>query len=399
MAKRITYLLGIIILLGSIYLLGVTQGYYQRVTARNFSSVFKQEVGGYGKEVPNFALYETVLDILDDKYYGEIDYLDLLYSSVKGAVISLGDPYTSFSTPAENREFFTSLDGIYEGIGIEIDFIDGRLLVITPVEGSPAGLAGLLPKDEIVAIDGRVALGLDLYEVISLIRGPRGSKVTLIISREGDEELKEIVIIRNIIKIRSVQVDLQDDIAIVKITKFGSDTERLFNRAVDQLIREGVEGIVLDLRNNPGGFLDVGVGVANEFLDGGLIVEEHFKDGSITPFSADGNGRLAHLSVVILVNGGSASAAEIVAGALRDNDRAIIVGERTYGKGSVQEIEEFVDGSALRITVAHWFTPAGVFISKEGINPDIVVKDKEGDSDIQLERAIKELKKIIDLSR
>lgn len=396
MVKRITYVLAIVLLLGGVYLLGVTKGYYQRVTARNFNLIFQGELGRYEDKVPNFSLYETVLDLVQNKYYGDVNYLDLLYGSIKGAVISLGDPYTSFSTPSENKDFFTNLDGIYEGIGVEIDLVHDKLLVIAPIEGSPAQEAGLLPKDEIVAIDGRAMAGLGLYEVVSLIRGSRGSQVTLTIYREGEDELREFVLTRGVIRIQSVRMDVQDGIAVMKITKFGSDTERLFNRAVDQILREDIAGIVLDMRNNPGGFLDVGVQVANEFLDGGLIVEERFKDGKITPFTADGDGRLAHLPVVVLVDVGSASAAEIVAGALRDNGRAIIVGENTYGKGSVQEIEEFADGSALRITIAHWFTPAGGIISEEGIKPDILVKDDGGEADNQLERAITELKKSLE---
>lgn len=397
MAKRIVYGVAIILILGSVYLLGVTKGYYQRVTAYNFSTVFDNELSGYEKSMPNFVLYETVVDLVKNKYYGDVNYLDLLYGSIKGAVFSLDDPYTSFTTPEENREFFTNLNGIYEGIGIEIDFVEDKLVIIAPIEGSPADEAGLLPQDEIIAIDGMPVMGLELLEVIDLIRGVRGTEITLVIVRD-DENIQEFTITRSVVKIKSVKLDIQDDIAILRITKFGSDTKKLFNQKVNQIISKDVQGIVLDLRNNPGGFLDIGVQVANEFLDGGVIVEERFKDGKIVPFSADGEGELSHLPVVILVNGGSASAAEIVAGALRDNNRAVIVGERTYGKGSVQEVEEFGDGSALRITIAHWFTPLGVSISEEGINPDILIEDTDDDLDIQLDRAIQELNKMIDES-
>jgi len=396
MAKRITYILGIILLLGSVYLLGVTKGHYQRINAYNFNLVFQKELGKYEETVPNFGLYETVIDLVKDKYYDPVNWTDVLYGSAKGAINALGDPYTIFSTPSENLEFFTDLDGIYEGIGVEIDFIDGKLLIVTPIEGSPADLAGLKPRDRIIAIDGKLVEGLDLYEVTDLIKGQRGTQIVMTIESETSNQIQDFVITREIVKINSVQVDIKDNIAVLKLTKFGSDTEKLFNRAVDRILRSDITGIVFDLRNNPGGFLDVGVKVANEFLDGGLIVEERFKNGDVIPFSADGDGRLAQMDVVILVNGGSASAAEIVAGALRDNNRALVIGQRTYGKGSVQEVEEFSDGSALRITIAHWFTPLGKPIGGEGIKPDILVKDNEGLDDFQLDRAIQELKSLMD---
>src|SRR3990167_4060023 len=328
------------------------------------------------------------------KYTGDIDYLNVLYGTIKGAVAGLGDPYTSFTTPDENQEFFSSLSGTYEGVGVEIDFVGERLLVVATLEGSPAAVAGLQPKDEIVAVDGRIVTGMTISQAVSLIQGPRGSEVVLTIWREGDNDPQDVKLIRQVVKVASVRLEIKDDIAVLRISKFGSDTEQLFKKAVARILSDGAKGIVLDLRNNPGGFLAVSVKVANEFLSGGMIVEERFKDGKSTPFSADGNGKLSALPIVVLVDGGSASAAEIVAGALRDNGRGQLVCETTYGKGSVQEVEEFSDGSALRITVAHWFTPLGTSISEGGLKPDIVVKNEET-GDAQLDKAISELKKLI----
>ncbi len=394
MYKRIIYFATIVLVLTSIYYIGVTKGYYQRVNLQNFELVFQQEIGGYEDTVPNFGLYKTVVEIMRDKYYGDVDFLNVLYGSVGGAVSALNDPYTLFTTPEENEEFFSSLGGTYEGVGVEIDFTDGKLIVVAPLEGSPADLAGIRTGDEIIAIDGRLVADLDVYTIINLIKGKRGTQI--IISILDDEEIEDIIIIRDIIRIKSVKLNIQDSIGILRITKFGSDTDKLFSNVVNSVIKEGLDGLILDLRNNPGGFLDVGVEVANEFLDGGLIVEERFKDGKIIPFSADGDGKLSQIPIIVLVNEGSASAAEIVAGALRDNNRAILVGQPTYGKGSVQEVEEFGDGSALRITVAHWFMPSGEPISEKGIIPDILVKDDEDSSeDMQLIRAIEELNKLI----
>jgi len=389
-------LYGVLIIVGLslTYGLGFIRGSHQRLTAGNFASVFKSGFSGAEKSVPNFSLYETVLDLMKTKYIGDIDYLNVLYGTIRGAVAGLGDPYTSFSTPEENSEFFSSLNGTYEGVGIEMEFVSERLLVVATMEGSPAEVARLQSKDEILAVDGNIITGKTISQVVSLIQGPRGSEVTLTIWRESNGEPQDIKLTRQLVRVASVRLDITDGIAILKINKFGSDTEQLFNKAVGRILSENAKGIVLDMRNNPGGFLDVGVKVANEFLPGGMIVEERFKDGKSTPFSADGSGKLKDIPVMVLVDGGSASAAEIVAGAIRDNQRGKLIGKTTYGKGSVQEIEEFSDGSALRITVAHWFTPLGISISEGGLKPDIVVENgKEGDA--QLDKAISELKKLI----
>jgi len=391
MYKRIFYFIGIVLILVGVYFLGLTKGYYQKITATNFELVFQKELSNHEDDVPSFGLYKTVIEIMRDKYYGNVDFLDVLYGSVGGAVRALNDPYTLFTTPEENEEFFSTLDGTYEGVGVEIDFTGNRLIVVAPLEGSPADLAGIETGDEIIAIDGRLVVDLDSYTITSLIKGKKGSQIILSISKDG-KTVEDISIIRDIVRVKSVKLDIQDSIGILRITKFGSDTNKLFDNAIGLIIKEDLKGLVVDLRNNPGGFLDVGVEVANEFLDGGLIVEERFKDGGIIPFSADGDGKLSQIPVIVLVNEGSASAAEIVAGALRDNDRAILIGQPTYGKGSVQEVEEFADGSALRVTVAHWYMPLGEPISENGIRPDILVKDDESSSeDVQLNRAIEEL--------
>ena len=396
-SKRVIYIAGILVVFAGGYWLGVAKGYYQRINIQNLGTVWQQEISGYKKTMPSFSLYEDIVNLLKDKYYGDIDYPNLLYGSIQGAVDSLGDHYSSFSTPAESKEFFTSLNGIYEGIGVEVDYVGDKLTVIAPMENSPATKAGIRPKDEILAIDGISTAGLTLDEAVKLIQGLKGTQVVLIIQRTGEEKPWEITMTRDIVKVPSVKLSsFEEGLAVVEIAKFSNDTEKLFSKIVVDMIKGGVRGIVLDLRNNPGGFLDVGVKITNEFMTGGMIVEERLKDGKVTPFYADGAGKLSSLPVVVLVNEGSASAAEILAGALQDNKRATIIGEPTYGKGSVQEIEEMPDGSALRITVAHWFTPAGRSISQGGIKPDILVKAEQGsDQDAQLIRAIEELKKLI----
>ncbi len=395
--KPLVYAVVILLTLLGGYWLGVTRGYYQRINQQNLLAAWQQEITGYKKTAPSFVLYEDVVTLLKEKYYGDIDYVDLLYGSIKGAVNSLGDHYTSFSDPEESREFFTNLDGIYEGIGIELDYIDDKLTVVAPLDGSPAALAGLKPKDEILFIDGQSTTEMTLDEAVQLIHGLKGSKVVLIIQRAGESSALEFTITRDIIRVPSVKlVSFEGGIGVIELSKFSNDTEKLFRGISTDLIKKDVKGIVLDMRNNPGGFLDVGVNIANEFIKSGMIVEERFKNGKITPFYADGKGKLTGIPIVVLVNPGSASAAEIVAGALKDNNRATLVGENTYGKGSVQEIEEMPDKSTLKITVAHWYTPSGQSISQGGIRPDILVKESAtGEGDAQLLRAIATLKNLM----
>lgn len=406
--KPLIYISIVSIALMGGYWLGITKGYYQRINQENLLATWRQEITDYKKTDPSFGLYEDVVTLLKEKYYGDIDFMNLLYGSIKGAVNSLGDHYTSFSDPAESRDFFTSLDGIYEGVGIELDYINDKLMVVTPLEGSPAALVGIKPKDEILFIDGQSTFEMTLDEAVQLIHGLKGSKVVLVIQRVGEPNAIEFTITRDIIRVPSVTlISFEDGLGVIELTKFSNDTEKLFRNIANDLIKKDVKGIVLDMRNNPGGFLDVGVNIANEFIKSGMIVEERFKDGKITPFYADGKGKFTDIPIVVLVNSGSASAAEIVAGALKDNNRATVVGENTYGKGSVQEIEEMPDKSTLKITVAHWYTPSGQSISQGGIHPDILIKeglrsggisDPEGvtgEMDLQLLKAIETLKNLL----
>lgn len=377
-----------IVLAGAIYLLGVTQGTYQRLNASNYATVFKTEFSGRQLGNADLGLLWDVIRKIDEKYIGMPNYRDMAYGAIKGAVAGLGDPYTVFTDPTENKEFFNALDGVYEGIGVEVDIVQGQLVVISPLAGSPAEEAGLRPNDVITAVDGKSIIGLTMADVLSKIKGPSGTSVKLSIVRgEGDPFV--VTVSRQVIKRASVDTTIDaDGIATIRIFRFSGDTEEGMNKAVDLILEKKARGVVLDLRGNPGGFLDAGVMVANEFLKEGRIVEERFKTGEITPFDSNGRGRLKDIPLVVLLNSGSASASEIVAGALQDHKRATIVGVKSYGKGSVQEVESFPDGSALRVTVAKWFTPAGRSISENGIEPDRVVElDDKSAEDNQLATA------------
>lgn len=373
MVKKGSFVIIGLFLLVAVYLLGVTRGYYGQVNLQNYNSVFKQEFQNRQLGGEDMNLLWTVGELIDDKYIGDANYQDMLYGIIKGAVASLGDPYSAFTDPIENKEFFNTLDGLYQGVGIELDILDGSLIIVAPLKDSPADKAGILPGDEVLAVDGESVSGMNIFDVIGEIKGPAGTKVVLTINRATEAVLIDVEIVRSFIRHASVSSEINEDIAIINILRFATGTERAFKTAVNSVIASGAKGIILDLRSNPGGFLDVGVKIANEFLPSGMIVEERFKDGTTIPFYSDGSGRLTEIPMIVLVDIGSASAAEIVAGALQDNERAIIVGDITFGKGSVQEVDTFPDGSALRLTIAKWYTPAGRSIDDEGIVPDKVV--------------------------
>jgi len=384
-----SYFLVAFLVLGA-YLLGVTKGYTERISVQDFNRVFKKEFMRAGYNDVDFSLYWKVIDALQDRYPRPINFRDLLYGSIQGGVTALGDPYTVFNTPLENKEFFSDLEGRYEGVGMELELVGNQIVVVAPLPGSPAEKAGLLAQDILVAIDGQSVENMSISSVINKVRGPEGTTVRLVVQR-GDS-LVEIPIKRGKIVLKSADLVFDDNIAVIKIAKFNSDAGKLFKTYASEIVDVSPAGIILDLRNDPGGFLDTAVEVANEFLQGGLILEERFKGGSSTPFSADGSGRLTQYPLVVLVNSGSASAAEIVAGALRDNGRAVLVGEKTFGKGSVQEVKEFPDSSSLKVTIAEWFTPSGLSISKGGLIPNVKVVD---DPETEVDEALMTAKKVL----
>ncbi|MBN1585072.1 S41 family peptidase [Candidatus Uhrbacteria bacterium] len=323
--------------------------------------------------------------------------LDLFYGAVGGLVGSLGDPYSVFFDPEVAKRFNDELAGTFEGIGAEIGVKHGVLTVIAPLSGTPASQAGLQPRDMILAIDGDDTSDMTVDHAVSLIRGKGGSSVSLLIGRKGWDEPKEIPIVRDVIFVQSVKSEVTviggKKVGVITVSSFNEDTESGFNRAVRSILLSGAETVVLDLRNNPGGFLDTAVSMAGEWVSNGVILKEQSGDGRETrDYVSDGLARLDGLRTVVLVNGGSASASEIVAGALQDHGKAVIVGDRTYGKGSVQDYTEYADGSALKLTVALWFTPLGRSIDEDGIVPDIHVEnspdDFGNDLDPQMDRAL-----------
>lgn len=344
----------------------------------------------------DFRSYWDIWNLVKEAYVEQpVSEVDMFYGSLAGMVQALGDPYSVYYDPEQADEFNQELDGTFSGIGAEIDKKDDKIVVVAPLSGSPAEEAGLLSGDEILAVDGEDLYGLSATEAVYLIRGEKGTEVTLTLARQGVDDQFEITITRGEIKIDSVDWEIRDDnIAVINVYMFNDDTTTLFQEAVQEILTADVDGIVLDLRNNPGGLLTEAVNLAGFWIDGQVVVKERVGDKERS-LAASGVAQLAGIETIVLVNGGSASGSEILAGALQDYGVATLIGEQTFGKGSVQELYEFTDGSALKITVAEWLTPEGRSINKVGITPDIIVEysleDYEEGNTPQFDAAIREL--------
>ncbi len=340
-------------------------------------------------------LFSQVLDLVERSYVKEVEAKDLIYGAIQGMLSNL-DPHSSFLKPDDYKELQIETKGSFTGIGIEITIRDGVLTVVAPIEGTPAWKAGLKSGDKIIKINGKLTKGMSLIEAVKLLRGPKGTKVTISIMRKGWTELKDITLVRDVIPIKSVRFyTIEPGYGYIRITNFQEKTPQELVKALEKLEKENnpMKGLIIDLRNNPGGLLDAAVRVADEFIDHGLIVytEGRLKQQNLR-FEATPNRRKHPYPIAVLVNEGSASASEIVAGALQDHKRAVIVGTRTFGKGSVQTIIPLPDGSAVRLTTAQYFTPNGRSIQAKGIEPDVVVPllDPECLKKAEERRAIRE---------
>lgn len=342
----------------------------------------------------------TVYNDIQESYVDSsvIDSQKQVYGAIEGLVSALDDPYSVFMDPTETEEFNSSLNGELEGIGAELTVENGRLTIVSPLKNSPAEQAGLEPGDFIYLVDDKPTSEMSLFEAIMAIRGAKDTDVKLTIIREGNDEPIEVTITRKEIQVPSVELtEITKDgkkIAHLAIYQFGDDTYNEFEEAVRQIVLENPDGIVLDLRENGGGYLDASIQVMSEFFEDertGVIVKYRDEKSEVT--KTIGGGRLADIPMVVLIDEGSASASEILAGALKDYQRATLMGVQSFGKGSVQVLTELADGSTLRLTIAKWFTPNDHTIDHTGITPDIEVKEDEGAkfgeaSDNQLNSAV-----------
>jgi carboxyl-terminal processing protease len=327
----------------------------------------------------DLKVFTDVLGLLQKEYVEETKSKDLVYGAIKGMLETL-DPHSAFLPPNMYKEMQEETKGRFEGLGIEITLKEGVLTVVSPIEDTPAFRAGIQAGDQIVKIDGEVTKNLTLMESVKRMRGPKGTKVTLTIMREGFPQPREYTLTRDVIPVRSVRYEvLEKHYGYIRLFQFQEKTDSDFQKAVKALEEEtkgNMKGVILDLRNNPGGLLDQAVKISDRFIESGLIVSiEGRKEDQKVKFNAHPQeDNLTRYPLVVLVNGGSASGAEIVAGAIQDHGRGIILGTQTFGKGSVQTIFSLKDGSGLRLTTARYYTPSGRTIQAKGIMPDIIVK-------------------------
>jgi carboxyl-terminal processing protease len=340
-----------------------------------------------------FQVFWEVWAIIQRDYYGELPSMqEVAYAAIRGMIDAVDDPFTSFVTPQEAAIRAEDDTGEYEGIGAYVDLDeDGKLIIVAPFEGSPAEEAGLQPEDRVVAVDGVSIIGLSLSEMISKVRGPAGSEVVLTVEREGEQPF-EVTVTRDRFELEISEAEmLEDDIGYIRLREFGSLANDELTKDLEELLAQNPRGIILDLRYNPGGWLDQALKISDIFLDDGVILTQRWKDGSEQVFEAEAGDIGEAIPLVVLVDRGSASASEIVAGALQDRDRAILIGEKTFGKGAVQTVHTLSDGSQLVVTSAMWFTPDNQPIHGEGLTPDIEVpypEELEEGEDPQLERAV-----------
>lgn len=346
------------------------------LTAIGVFSIATQRVGIAGSKYEELATFNNVLSIVEKNYVEPVDDKKLIEGAIKGMLSSL-DPHSNFLDADTFKEMQVETKGAFGGLGIEITVRDGYITVVSPIAGTPAYRVGIQSGDKIVKIEGKSTKNLNLVEAVRLMRGPKGTKITISIFREGMTRPEDYTIVRDVIKIKSIRARLlEEGYGYVRVASFQERTEQDLSKALSDFREDGaLSGLVLDLRNNPGGLLDQAVKVSNLFLDGGLIV---YTDGRVESqkmrFEATKGSKDVDYPMVVLVNGGSASASEIVAGALQDHKRALILGTKTFGKGSVQTIIPLDGGSGLRLTTAHYYTPSGHSIQAKGITPDIIVR-------------------------
>lgn len=350
-------------------------------------------------EKVDFSLMWQVWDELQQKFVSpeKLDPQKMVYGAVAGMVKALGDPHTVFFNPEDTKKFKEDVSGRFEGIGAEIGEKKGQIQVVAPLEGTPAEKAGLRPGDIIVKVNDTMTSDLTVDEVVSLIRGAHGTEVTLTIFRSDWKTPKEIKITRAVIEVPSLKLEFKgsnDEIAYLKISQFSQNLESDFTVAAIKILNSQAKKIIVDLRNNPGGYLEVSQEVAGWFLQKNqIVVTEDFGDkAEQIIYRSEGSSKLLNYPIVVLINKGSASASEILAAALRDNRGAKLIGETSFGKGSVQQLEDLQGGSTVKITVAKWLTPKGNLIDGVGLEPDVKVertdKDYEEGKDPQLDKAI-----------
>ena len=374
---RKIFIIAVLLALGVGFASGYSYTHYQR--GDTFTSGLRQLVNrdiGEPDSV-DFSLFWQVWDTLHNRYVdtGGIDTQKLIYGAISGMVESVGDPYTVFFEPTISKKFEEEISGAFGGVGMEVGKRNNVLTVIAPIRDTPAARAGIQAGDRVLKIDDTITEGLSVEEAVNLIRGQRGTSVVLTLSPAGTTTTKSVELTRETIKIPAVRWTLRDGhIAHLEIFVFNQNVDSEFKKAAQEILRSKADRLIIDLRNNPGGLLDSAVNLSGYFIDAGAIVTiEQFGDGTRNEFKARGDAQLKKYPTVVLINGGSASASEILAGALQDNRGVKTIGQKSFGKGSVQELAKYIDGSSLKVTIAKWLTPSGNTINEKGIAADVEV--------------------------
>lgn len=401
---KILNIFAVLILLSSSFFAGYIlrdKGFLIGKDANNKLSINRETPDIY-KDV-NMSLFWDIWDEVSQKYWHDekLNSGKMVYGAISGMVAAIGDPYTVYLPPAENKVVAEDIQGNFEGVGIQIGYRGTQLAVVSPLPGSPAEKAGVRSGDFIIGIKDPVegfevsTTGLSLPQAVQYIRGEKGSIVTLALLREGQDEPILVDVVRDVIDVPSVDLSFvgeNQDIAHLKLFKFGGETQEEWDNAVFEILkRQDLAGIILDLRGNPGGYLQGAVDIGAEFLPTGtLVVSEEQKGVEAYEYETTRIGKLKNQNLVVLVDGGSASASEILAGALRDKLKTKIIGTKTFGKGTIQERIELEDQSALHLTIARWVTPSGFWVNEVGLTPDFEVADDPNtfDVDEQLNKSI-----------
>lgn len=375
---------GLVVLLLAVFGGGIFVGSYygvrQYVTGENGQVEISKVLDLYGhtrSEDVSFEQFWNVWNLVKDKYVDQpVSDVDLFYGAISGMVKGLGDPYSTYFPPVEAKEFAKDLAGEFEGIGAEIGLQEEQLTIVAPLPESPAEKAGLKAGDKIFAIDGKDTFNMTLEEAVSNIRGEKGTTVVLTVSHDGLSDVEDVTVTRDTITVPTVTWEKKDNnIAYLRLSYFNETTWDDFDKAVREMTDAKVKGIIFDMRSNPGGFLQTSIDVASEWIDSGVIVSEKFSNGESNEHLSRGIHRLSGIPTVVLVDGGTASGSEIVAGAIQDYGVGTVMGTQTFGKGSVQDFQVLPDGSALKLTIAKWFTPKDRAINGEGITPDVVLDE------------------------
>lgn len=397
--KKFIKFVAIILILIGVYCIGYGIGHNNLNLEKGYKVKITDIDKGKPKDV-DFSYFWEAWNIVKTKFFDKkLNYQKMVYGAIDGMLQALGDPYTTYMNPDEAKIFNEDMNGSFGGIGVELTVKEGILVVISPLDDSPAQKAGMRPRDVILKIDGVDVSKYTYSEAINKIRGEKGTNINLTVLHYDDKKTEDITVTRDVIKNDSVKWEIKnDDIMYVRIAQFGDDTFDLLNKVADEVQSKNVSKMIVDVRDDPGGYLAKAIDVSSLFLpEGSVVVQEEDRNGDKEQMKTTRLPRFKDIKLAVLINEGSASASEIFAGAMQDHKKGTIIGVKSFGKGSVQTLEKLGDNSQVKMTIAKWLTPEGRAIDKEGIKPDIEVtmtkEDIENKNDLQLQRAIEEINK------